>query len=383
MSSFVQPVWMLTALCVALALAACRLTASEAETQPTGQLDPISLKAIEVFLACEQSIGPEGYARNPNADWGWSESRIMMAYQAMYEGTGDEQYLSRLLEHVELVLAARGDRRGLSDEIRGKMMPGWITTGYTKGKRHAFLVHAGMITYPMARCVAVLRRDPQLAAKHAGMVEKILTDVDQTIQGYEEDYREGPGQGEGYYYCPMLQDLLPYNQQNALGRTLVAMYLATGKDWYRQRAEKLARYFKNRLKLQDGRYVWDYWSARPGAEDVSHASINVDFAFNCHRIGAVFDSTDMKRFLATFRHIARPDGFADFVDGSGQGHFAFTVGAWGHLGYVERQVRQVLIDYLGGHWRESSVLAMLAAGYLVETRRPFRMEHPSTAPAKP
>jgi len=379
--------FLLAVICLGLATLAAKLSAAQPASAPGGQFDAASLRAIEAFRACDQAIGPDGFSKNPDSDWGWSQSRVMMAYQAMYEGSGDEAYLTRLLEQIDRVLAARGDRRGLNDEIRGKMMPGWITTGYTEGKRHAYLVHAGMITYPMARCVAVLKRNPQLAAKHAQAISKIIADVEETLRAYEEEWRKDPNADEGYYYCPVLKAGLPFNQQNALGRTLVAMYLATGKEDYRRRAEMLARYFKNRLKLQDDRYVWDYWPQRPGAEDTSHASINVDFAFQCYRAGIVFDETDMKRFAATLRHITLPDGFSDFIDGkmvkgSGLGRY---IGGWAHLCFIDPTLRMPLAEFFAAKGQPAGSVTMMGAGYVVESQKPLKKEQPraaATAPAE-
>jgi hypothetical protein len=369
-------------LCLGLAVLAGEPSRSQPASSPGERFDPASLKALEVFRAVEATIGPDGFSKNPDADWGWSESRVLMAYQAMYEATGDEQYLTRLLEHIDRVLAARGDRRGLNDEIRGKMMPGWITTGYTEGKRHAYLVHAGMIVFPMARCAAIVLPDSTLAAKYGPAVRKIFTDVAETLAAYEEDWREGPNADEGYYYCPVLKTGLPFNQQNALGRAMVAMYLATGKDSYRQRAEKLARFFKRRLKIEEDRYSWDYWPQRPGAEDTSHASINVDFAFQCYRAGIVFDAADMNRFVATLRHITLPDGFADFIDGqrTKDGVLGLYIGGWAHLCFIDPALREPLVEFLATKGKAAGPVTMMGAAYIVETQRPVQQERPATAP---
>ena len=382
MPARVQLTCCLTVLGLILAAGAERLSGSDSQTQPDGSFDPISLKAMEILGVCEKSVDLEALSQSPDAgELAWGESYVLLGYQAMYEGTGDQRYLKRLLEHIRRILANRGDRLGLRDEVRGKTMPAWLTSHYTEGKQHAFLVHAGMITYPMARLAFVLRRDPQLASQHGPVIEKILADVAQTVKAYEPEYRDGPGEGEGYYYCPGLRRDMPYNQQNALGRTIVAMYLATGDEWYRRRAEKLARYFKERLWLENGRYVWSYWAHSPGSEDISHAATNVDFAFDCYRAGIVFTLSDMKCFIGAFHHVARPDGFAGNVDGTGHG--GILMGRWGRLGYIDPRVRQVLIDYLADHGQEDSIIALLAAGYLVETQRPFRSEQIVTAATRP
>jgi hypothetical protein len=373
----------LAAVCLMIGVAAGEQAASQPQTQPAGTLDSISLKAMDVFRIYEKSIELPNPGQYANGDYlAWSESYALLAYEAMYEATGEQGLLQKMLEQIDRILANRADRIGLTDEVRGKVMPAWPCSGYTRGKAHAFLVHAGMITYPMARLAYVLRRDPQLAVRYAPQIDKILTDVAETVRAYEAEYRDGPAEGEGYYYCPVLKADLPFNQQNALGRTMIAMYLASGDEWYRDRAEKLAQYFKDRLRLLDDRYAWDYWVHRPDSEDISHAAINVDFAFNCYRAGIVFNKTDMKRFVGTFEALAKPEGFAGAVDGSGRGG-GVVLGAWGHLGYVEPRVRQMLGNYLPAHHRQHNLFSMLTAGFLVETQQAFKKDLPVTAATQP
>jgi hypothetical protein len=337
-------------------------------------LDDISLKAVDIFNLCEQEIGLYGYTEyDESSALSWGGAYINMGYLAMYEGARDERYLNTLLERIERTLAKRGDRLGLRDDVRGKVMPCWINQVHTGQPKIAHAVHNGMIIYPMIRLVVVLQQDPVLAAKHADIMKRILADAEQLLQAYEPEYHDGPAPDEGWYYCPDLKADLPFNQQNALGRAMLAMYAATGKVQYRDRAARLARYFKYRLRRiggQDGRYVWDYWTHRPEFEDVSHAAQNVDFVYGCHRAGIVFTRPDLKRFTHTFLHVTQTSGFSDCVDGSGKGRFGIIVGGWGHLGHLDPQVRGILVDYISANRTENNIIAMQTTGYLVETQYP-------------
>ena len=71
----------------------------------------------------------------------------------MYEGTGDPRYLRRVKEHFDAILANRDDRHNVKDQVRNKVMPLWSTTRYSRPKRYSWIVHAGMITFPIARWV--------------------------------------------------------------------------------------------------------------------------------------------------------------------------------------------------------------------------------------
>ena len=342
---------------------------------PTTQrapLDDISLKAIELFDVWEQQTGIEGYSREADSSpLAWGESYMMMGYVAMYEGTRDERYLNTLLGRIERVLANRGDRIGQADDYRGRIMPCWINQTNTGEPRIAYAVHNGMIIYPMVRLVVALQQDPAMSLKHADIMARILADAEQIVQAYEPEWREGPAPDEGWYYCPDLKADLPFNQQNALGRAMLALYAATGNTQYRDRAAKLAKYFKYRLRRingQDGRYVWDYWTHRAEFEDVSHAAQNVDFVYTCYRAGIVFTRPDIKRFIHTFQHVTQTSGFSDHIDGTGKGKFGIIVGGWTHLAHQDASLRRIMVDYLIAHPSESNVLAMQCAGYLVETQ---------------
>jgi hypothetical protein len=343
------------------------------------KLDAISLQAVDIFKDCERLIGPDGYSCQGDADQlAWGLSYVMMGYLGMYEGTGRLDYLDALLRYIEQVLDMRSDRLGLADQVRGRSMPAWLGASHSNGRPYAWLVHAGMITYPMARCAVVLGRDKALAETYRATIDKIVADVDQTIRAFEDDYWPGPGDGEGRYYCRLLQADLPSSQQNAMGRTLVAMYLATGDAWYRERAACLARYFQNRWRVEDGRATWDYWPPQdPQPEDISNAAISIDFAVVCHRANVAFISQDISHLTATFHHLVRPGGFADRVDGSGRSNqHANSAGRWGPLAYFDPAIRLILADYLGAHYQEDIPLGMIAASYLVQTQQEFRVETP-------
>jgi hypothetical protein len=366
-----------------LSLMVCRLSGQSSQPDPASRpapssqpapLDDISLKAVVIFDLCEKELG--AYANSEDDDstgLAWGGAYINKGYLAMYEGTRDERYLNTLLARIERTLAKRGDRIGLRDDVRDKVMPCWINQVHTGNPKIAHAVHNGMIIYPMIRLVVVLQQDPVLAAKHADIMKRILADAEEIFQAYEPEYHDGPAPDEGWYYCPDLKADLPFNQQNALGRAMLAMYAATGKVQYRDRAARLAKYFKYRLRRiggREGRWAWDYWTHRAEFEDVSHAGLNVDFAYACYRAGIVFVPIDMTRFVHTFLHVTRDSGFSDYVDGSGKGKFGIIVSRWGHLGYLDKDVRRILVDYLSAHRSENNILAMQGAGYLVETQYP-------------
>jgi len=359
--------------------------AESVQGQEQQMKNQITAEASRAFEKVEALIGEKGYSTQADAaDLAWGESYILMAYVAMYEGTGNEKYLRRVIEHVDHILTNRDDKRNIRDEIREKVMASWSTKKYTKDKQYCWLVHAGMITYPVARFVYLVKKTPSLQKEFANKAKEYEKTVIETVNAFDENWRDGPAEGEGYYFGRYLGRALPLNQQNAMGRTLVALWLATGETRFKTCAARLATYFKNRLRKSAKRYVWSYWGDDNGAEDISHAAINVDFAFQCYRAQIVFDKTDMMALVQTFKHFARgKDGFARNVDGSGDTSYSPQAGRWVHLAYIDPEVRKISFDYFKNNWGKGEnaahfegIAGLITSAHIVETARDFEVEEP-------
>ena len=62
----------------------------------------------------------------------------MMAYAHMYRATGDTQYLQKLFALADKVMAMQDDLSRTEDVFKGKVVPGWGSDEYTKGKWHVW-----------------------------------------------------------------------------------------------------------------------------------------------------------------------------------------------------------------------------------------------------
>lgn len=198
-------------------------------------------------------------------------------------------------------------------------------------QRYLWPVHQGMIAYPMVAFARLVQEEPELAQVE-GYPEKAKKFVEATVtimDVLESDWRENE-EGEGWYAmergAPIWMDGIdePHNHFLAVGRAMVDLAAVTGEERWRDRAEKMARTFRNDLSLQEnGSYVWPYWWSKgfayngwkpeddvsdntPAlrgnqvAEDYSHGSIDLHFAYLCYRDGILFERRDMERFAATF-----------------------------------------------------------------------------------
>ena len=358
------------------------------------QTDVTAQEMKEVMYNLFDAINPDGNSSGPTgSELAWSESYILNGFVSAYEATEDTLFLSRLCEHAQNIFLIRDDFRGIKDEIRGRLMHAWSSTQYTNGKNYAWIVHAGMVTFPLARFVYLVHRDETLSEQFGARADFILARIEETVKCFDDSFRHGPEEEEGHYVGDYFDHELPLNQQNALGRTLVTLWLATGDMSYRVKASALAKYFKNRL-WYNGRKMAYSWAYSPGndgsgedTDDISHAAINADFAFQCYRAGIVFTRKEMRKFAGTVTRIfASGDSVSVLIDGYGgvKPSFTFQAGRWLHLAYVEQPVADVLYRHLAKPLKEGAVppvTAFITAAYFYEVRTlDFKKESPAKMP---
>ncbi len=354
--------------------------AAESQAARAWQSDPIGVQAYNAYQGLDAEHDLDHYydITNEEGRLGWGESYVMMGFVSMYEATGQTAYLDRLVNHFDAVLANRDDRLGVTDEIRGRVMPAWSSTRYTAGANHAWLVHAGMITDPAARFVHLVDSTPGLQAAYSAKAGEYETAIRETVDAFDGDWRSLGEEGCYRNVYAGTPDS-PYNMQGALGRTMLNLWRATGEEKYRAKVEALANYMKNDLQAVGDRYKWKYCTYNSKWEDVSHGGIDVDFAFQCYQSGIVFNEADMRAFAKTLKHMYQEedDLFSLYVDGSGgTGHeLSNRAGYWGHLGFIDPEIRRLLADWYGEYeydnpasrWASADVQCALAAAYLVET----------------
>lgn len=299
---------------------------AEAQNAPTSALQDYRADFDRSDAAFNGGKG-QSEATNETGKLVWGESYLLVAYMQMYQATKDPDYLRRLVAHFDCVLKNRDDVRGLADAYAGKPLAGWGSATYSEGKWHVWIVHTGMLTIGPAQFVRAVKENKALQEEFGAKAAEYKQRIAEGIRDAEPYWRSGPKAVEGYYYDPFLKQCVPLNMQNAMGITLLEMGKATGDRAYLEKAARLARFFKHRLRLpQPERYDWAYWPLPdkdgPGSEDISHACINVAFAALCAAEKIVFTRQDAARFAQTWlQKVAKPDGtWADNVDGSGKGN---------------------------------------------------------------
>lgn len=320
----------------------------------------------------------------------WGTSYVMLTLNLLYEVTGDTAYLEKLLEIAEQAFrkrdidlaAAAGNQARYTDYQRNRVLKAWGTGSYSDGKYTCWAVHAGMVCFPIAEAVRLVRAGGEKTAAYSERAEALVPLIEEALTEFDAEWRDGPEAGQGYYVFPN-GSILPLNQQNAPGRAFLVLAELTGKQEYRDKADKLAAFMKSKLThVEDGDYyLWAYSPGSPtGApgrgEDVSHAAINAHFIYLAWSYGSVFDDTDMARLTRTFTD-------ALYL---GNGQFSGTVGGtaandkytpqlprWCALARFDPRVEQYMLEYVAAHPKDGpgalgTTTGAMAYGYLMRAR---------------
>lgn len=289
----------------------------------------------------------QGYSALPNDEgWlAWGESYILNGYVEMYRATRDRRYLDSLVDHFDRLLKGRDDVRGRQDVVRRRILPGWGSSRYSAGKWKVWAVHTGMICRGPVDFIKLVRSDHRLRRDYGERADEYLKRITECVDAFDGEWRSGPAPEEGYYTDPDVK-ALPLNQQNALGIVHLALYQLTGEKRHYYRVRRLAYYMRNRLRhTAAGAAEWSY-NPKPDAsgkdsEDISHAGINIEFAFRCSEAQIVFDPQDLVAFGQAWLRVRRgPGEWADRVDGSGRSntYIPGCFGGWLALARTERGI---------------------------------------------
>ncbi len=273
-------------------------------------------RAASARWAFETAYGDGEWYRgknNEDATLAWGESYVMMALASMYRATDDRRYLDELAAHADDAMAQRDDARGVAD-YRGVSTACWRNTSY-QDQPYCYVVHSGMIAYPVAELVRLIRSRPEIAdlttydgTTYADKATALLAAVEEVVAAHDDQFVPSGSAGNYIFradasFLDFAGQPMPLNQQNAMGRLLFALWQITGNTTYEDKARRLAVRFRSAISTGgSGEYLWNYWGdayASPG-EDISHAGINVGFAVLAADLGIEFDDADVEALTRTF-----------------------------------------------------------------------------------
>jgi hypothetical protein len=343
-----------------------------------------NIKSSEAFRFCKQflkleSILPDytpvrtkGQTEESRLDeivsnYAWHESRVLRAYLEMYYATKDVHFLEKMIEDIDVIQndstlpATNGMGYGWPVRSKGDA-PYTETPPYTdingssvdedgflvdaKGKKYYVrdVVHSGLLLYPIARLVQILKEEPtlnsQLAVEYQGRVDSYLALIINVINTHNNRFCYGsqqcglvdtngdgifegtvtnnvkPNIDEAFYYINGTDSQykkslrgwnLPTNQQVAMGSVFAILWgievldsrnsLSILTNNYGNMAKGLRRAFMRKIETKvlpnsNKKYKqWGYWwgeSAKHFStkyEDNSHAFIDIEFLIELRRQG--------------------------------------------------------------------------------------------------
>ncbi len=231
--------------------------------------------------------------------------------------------------------------------------------------------HDGTITYPLALFVETVKKDEALHEQYGEKADeyaKLLTE--NFLKKWDYVWVE-PAEGMGFLKWeplvanPYLRSIapaeipntvrpIPHNQYLALGRTYLVMADVVEEPLagqLRDKAAKMARYFKSKLRKTGAAYTFAYWDPieelSDSADDISHGGLSLSFAIEAANRGLVFTAEDMTRFAHTLLDqiwngsVEEPQ-FARRVNGEGKMAAAGTGGYWAGLCRCDDEVWRLL-----------------------------------------
>lgn len=210
---------------------------------------------------------------------------------------------------------------------------GWIGP-YIYDKKVWCDVHVGdaILVNPMLRFAKVVLDDEVLRKKYGdkaqsyvALAKKHLIEKWDTRGTWHEDGPYGSYASWNRYLAP--GDLsewrnlevgkstlsLPFNKQFDMGIANLRLWRITGEDVYRERAERIFRLAKSRMRLVDDRLTWNYWEPL-GVWDVegndlrhwvnvhpyrNYQAGEVENIVEAYHSGIVFDRVDIERMIRT------------------------------------------------------------------------------------
>lgn len=214
---------------------------------------------------CDKEMGEE---------IGWLISPFLNGFYYGYMATEDTKWIDNLIDWADSWI-----RRGIK-EPDGYI--GWPKKGsggsYSKDLYMDSLLGEAMAFCPIILMSKEILDNPFLKEKYGKKAEEYIKLAEIIFEKWDKRgcWRETKAGGvwvvppfgidektgnwtEGYERKDKDGFTHPANKQNHIAMYLLALYDATKKPVYKERAEKWFKEMKSRMKLKDKYYVWNYW----------------------------------------------------------------------------------------------------------------------------
>jgi len=252
----------------------------------------------------------------------WGETYVLKTYLRMFQVDGDTTWLRKLAEHAYTMMANARDvpRDTTADSVYIDGYRGWGTSRYSE-RYEEWLVHDGHLCTELARFVKFVYNDDELYATFGNRADSVLHFLERNVAAkwhsiWYTPRAELPGHidmNATYSHWIGGQNLLtfPTNHFAAFGNFTLQLWQISQMNhyhpidpdlvpWYKQVVDDVADAFRSVLHYDPviDAYLWSY-AGKTGGNDISHAAIELCFAYDCYRAGVHFDERDMLRFAHT------------------------------------------------------------------------------------
>jgi hypothetical protein len=310
------------------------------------------------------------YLENKSENLCWGEAYSQNAILDLFEVGRDTTLLDEMVIRLDGMIGTMWD-------VPPDIVPcnravyrdgflGWGSTYYDPNKYYQeYMVHDGMIIYPVIRFVRYVYRDSSLYSVYGNKADGYLRTIEANIiKKWYVNWKGTAGQSGlelehwgGFQY-------LPHNQYLIFAAALLALldmiddpHYTTADpvlpQFYQEKSAEMCSFFKNYLVYRGDKdcYFWGYWGAySSGVEDFSHGYMDILTVLEAYQHSVVFVRTDLDRFTNTFTE-AIWNGNMDSpfisgaVDGSSsdnQGYFSWV---WTSLCEFDFRVWEVVNSY--------------------------------------
>lgn len=274
--------------------------------------------------SCDKETGEE---------LGWLVSPFLNGFYYGYLATRDSKWIEHLVDWTDsCVKRAVKEPDGFLGWPKGDG-GGGESTEYKADS----LLGEAMLLRPVVLAAAEIRKTPALQASWGPKADSYLKFAEEIFRKWDSRDCWRKVEGGGLWVVPAYGiDLQtgrwsagyekrmtagfsnPDNKENHIGRWLLAMYDATGKAVYRDRAAKWFELMRARMKTrEDGKYfVWNYWELagpwdyKPDGSpkhwvgvhpNGGYYGIDVEAIVCAFEHGLVFSKADIDRLIATNR----------------------------------------------------------------------------------
>jgi len=212
------------------------------------------------------------------------------------------------------------------------------------------VLYDGLVAYPMAQFIALVRPDAKLRGRYGAKADEYLKLIDRHIfQKWERCWKYLDGEDGAYVATDDRSErfpgrVLPHAEYLALGRAFLVLTDAVAGDtrkWYMRRARAMARHFAMQLKAAGGgksaaeggresgkAVIWSRADWDKSAPDLFSAGLAVEFVREAAAREVEFREEDLQFFAEAFlqrvwngsltspRFAGRLDGKGECRDGS-------------------------------------------------------------------